>query len=48
MPKPQRVRRKPTLACSVIVPSALQYHDAYRREIWNRLEHGGNLVDITV
>ena len=48
MPKPQGAKRRPTLTCTVIVPSAVQYHDAYRREIWHRLEHGGGLVDITV
>lgn len=48
MAKPQHAQRKPTLTCSVIVPSALQHHDAYRRELWNRLQHGGSLMDVTV
>jgi hypothetical protein len=48
MTKPPGANRKPTQTCTVIAPSALQYHNAYRREIWNRLEHGDTLVDVTV
>jgi hypothetical protein len=47
MAKPEGSKRRPTLACSVIVPSNLEYHYAYRRELWNRIEHGGSLTDIT-
>jgi hypothetical protein len=48
MAKPQGAKRRPTLTCSVIVPCDLQYHDAYRLEMWNRIEHGASLVDITI
>ena len=38
--------RRPTLPYSVIVPN-LPSFEAYRLEMWYRIEHGGNLIDIT-
>jgi hypothetical protein len=48
LPKPEGAKRRPTLTCSVIVPSNLEHHTAYRKEIWRRIERGESLVDITI
>jgi hypothetical protein len=46
--KPEGAKRKPTLACTVIVPDNLENHLAYRREIWRRIQNGGSLEDIII
>ena len=47
MAKPVGARRRPTVTCSIIAPY-LDDYSPYRREIWNRIEHGGSPVDITI
>ncbi len=47
MPKPEGTRRRPSVMCRVITPYLEDYY-AYRYEMWDRIEHGGSLFDITL